>query len=83
MLSLLALRIGALVCTAYLSAGGAAPNDACVDAVPIIGEGLFAFDNASATPAFREISHDVWFCWTSPCDGEVTIDTCGSTTVDT
>ena len=29
------------------------------------------------------IDRDVWFCWTSPCDGTVTLETCGRTSVDT
>jgi len=73
-----------LTCSTSAVAGTPAPNDACVDAVPIIGEGVFAFDNANATAdRGSDLAHDVWYCWTSPCGGDVTIDTCGSTAVDT
>ena len=72
-------------------------NDECKDAEPITGQGVFEFDNTVATmdgavtglcideywtPGPR-VAHDVWFCWTSPFTGSVSIDTCGRTTVDT
>ncbi|MDO8631978.1 MAG: hypothetical protein Q7R41_15945 [Phycisphaerales bacterium] len=69
------------------------PNDRCADATPISGEGTFAFENTYATPeepfdmchftGTDPPTHDVWYCWTSPCDGPVTVETCGGTTVDT
>jgi hypothetical protein len=73
------------------------PNDACAEAAPISGEGVFAFDNTSATmdgPAHNacdffgqtQIDHDVWFCWTAPasaCAGSYVVETCGQTDVDT
>ena len=75
---------------------GGPPGDLCADAEAITGEGVFAFDNRGATTdgnpydgcedlTFQttEIANDVWFCWTAPCDGRVTVDTCGGTTVDT
>ena len=63
---------------------GTVPNDDCIDALPIEGEGVFAFDNADATTDGPEqIAHDVWYCWMASCDGDVTVDTCGGTTVDT
>lgn len=66
-------------------AGDPAPNDACSDALPIVGERAFPFDNGPATPddGHGEFGTDVWYCWTAPCDGEVTVDTCGGTAVDT
>jgi len=68
-------------------------NDDCDDAIPISGEGSFEFENTYATPENEyqmchytgtyPPTHDVWYCWTSPCDGPVTVETCGLTTVDT
>ena len=29
------------------------------------------------------IDNDVWYCWTSDCDGQVTVSTVGLTVVDT
>ncbi len=71
--------------------GGGANN--CIDAVPIVGEGTFAFDNVTATTdgpahnacmAFGEtqISNDVWYCWTADSDDAIVVETCGGTTVD-
>ena len=71
------------------------PNDHCAQATGITGEGSFAFDNAGADTdgagylscfiltGRADLANDVWYCWTSPCDGPVTVDTCGATTVDT
>ncbi len=73
------------------------PNDDCVNAIPISGEGVFSFDSTGATavdPPPTSCSYsfalvgagfaaDVWFCWTAECTGDVTVDTCGGTTVDT
>jgi len=68
-------------------------NDDCADADAIAGDGTFAFDNSSATtdgPAHAGcdffgqpgIDLDLWWCWTAPCTGEVTINTCGQTSID-
>ncbi len=74
----------ALLGSVCLVTGTPAPNDACEDAVEISGQGIFGFDNANATAVPpNDMEHDVWYCWISPCDGEVTIDTCGGTYVDT
>jgi hypothetical protein len=74
---------------------GHAPGaDECASAEAISGVGTFAFDNSAATMdglldvlceshGTQDIDHDVWYCWTSPCDGTVTIETCDLTTVDT
>ncbi len=67
-------------------------NDDCATAqLAIDGYGAFAFSNVGATndgPVFgaiddcfdafgnQEVNSDVWYCWTAPCDGDVTIDTC-------
>lgn len=73
----------------------APPNDDCFNAQPIVGSGVYAFDLTTATfggqGAFSpncdvngvSIDHDVWFCWTSECNGLVEFSTCGSTTADT
>jgi subtilisin-like proprotein convertase family protein len=73
---------------------GAGGSDACASAEAIAGSGTFNFDNSAATAdgspdalclAFGQdnIDNDVWFCWTSDCDGLVTVQTCGLTGVDT
>lgn len=60
----------------------APPNDTCENPLPIEGQGAFAFDNTEATyEGF--LPSDVWYCWTSPFTGTVSIDTCSGTTVDT
>lgn len=80
-------------------AGGAfaAPpvNDDCFSSSAIAGSGAFPFDLTEATfgghGAFAPqcdgagvgIDHDVWYCWTSSCNGFVEFSTCGSTQVDT
>ncbi len=74
---------------------GHAPGaDECANAEAISGEATFAFDNSTATMdglldalceshGTPDIDHDVWYCWTSPCDGTVTVETCDLTIVDT
>ncbi|MBI4716412.1 MAG: hypothetical protein HY763_01280 [Planctomycetes bacterium] len=64
------------------------PNDECSGAIPIEGEGIFPFDATNAT--FRlfdltvcSVPSDTWYCWTAPCSGDVTVDTCGQTVIDT
>lgn len=75
------------------------PNDDCENAMVISGEGVYHFDNSQATmdgpgdcilPLDNPlIDHDVWYCWKAPgevTDGlrhNVTIETCGGTTVNT
>lgn len=74
--------------------GGSGGSDACTGAEAIAGAGLYDFDTSAATTdgspnsaclAFGtdQIENDVWFCWTSDCDGQVRIETCGLTAVDT
>ncbi|MCH8967367.1 MAG: hypothetical protein IID43_06780, partial [Planctomycetes bacterium] len=61
-------------------------NDDCAQAIPITGQGLFSFDNTDALTDGGldcRVFSDIWFCWTSPCSGDVTVDTCGTTTVNT
>ncbi len=69
-------------------------NDGCADAIEI-GEGVFALDTTDATgsgpdldPACdegfgTELERDVWFAFTAPRAGELTISTCGLATFDT
>ena len=72
------------------------PNDECENAIPISGDGIFPFDSRDATglvtsdfpclhsnSAERGFAADVWYKWTSHCDGNATVDTCGQTTMDT
>lgn len=72
-----------------------AANASCQTAQTIEGEGLFAFDNtgplaadapaniACGDHAYPQFLNDLWYCWTATCDGDVTVDTCGTTIVDT
>lgn len=68
-------------------------SDSCASPDAISGEGSFTFDNTFATMdgldhaacdffGSQSIDSDVWFAWTAPCDGDVNVDTCGSS-VDT
>ena len=60
----------------------APPNDTCENPAPIEGQGVFVFDSTDASyEGF--LPSDVWYCWTSPFTGTVSIDTCSGTTVDT
>ena len=64
--------------------GGRPPNDDCHQAEAITTS-LTPFDLAGATlqcPApvslcLTTMRNDIWYEWTAPCDGDVTIDTCG------
>ncbi|MBI1827097.1 MAG: hypothetical protein HY287_14465 [Planctomycetes bacterium] len=67
-------------------------NTSCKDAVHVSGEGLFAFDsrdisNSTIHPSCKAFgtasAKNLWFCWTATWTGEVTVDTCGGTLVDT
>ncbi len=72
-------------------------SDSCQTPEPIVGTGLFNFNNTTATLdgpshvactvfAQSQIEQDIWFCWTAPaqvCDGSYSISTCDRTTVDT
>jgi len=71
-----------------------APGDDCASALPIAGEGAFAFDNSTATldglgdvlcthPSGDQMARDVWFEWTSSFTGEVDVRTCGFASHDT
>jgi hypothetical protein len=60
--------------------GGTDPrNDLCGDAVPI-GPGRFGFSNAGAATdgpaACGGLGSDIWYLYTAPCDGTVSINTC-------
>ena len=69
-------------------------NDLCSNPEPITGVGLFPWSNIEAsstlfigTDCFEndplQVEHDIWFCWTSTCDGTVRISTCGQAEFDT
>jgi len=77
---------------------GGVPNDECTAALQITGAGIFPFQNEGAAldgPPHAacsrnesngggdDIASDVWYCWTANCDGVVTVDTCGQTSLDT
>jgi hypothetical protein len=90
--------LAALVASlAVLGTAHAAPpaNDDCGNAAAIVGPGAYAADLTDATAgvhgifsqvcdvAGETIGHDVWFCWTSQCNGLVEFSTCGTTQVNT
>ncbi len=69
-------------------------NDNCANAQALSSVGKVFFDNAGASqdgPSHAaclasgqsDIDHDLWYCWTSPCEGEVFVRTCNLTEVDT
>ncbi len=71
-----------------IATGEGLPNDACADATPIT-DGTTPFSNVGATTdgspagicmAFGtdQIGQDIWYTYTASCDGDVTVDTCGS-----
>ena len=83
-------------CAALLVAGPASSQgaDLCANAQPVVGLGVFNFDNSLATTdggpdplclefGLDSIELDVWFMWLAPNDGTFIVDTCGQTTVDT
>jgi len=75
--------------------GGQGGQDLCQAAEALSGPGVFTFDNSSASVEPTDppvclgsdnnprIERDVWFDWTATCTGQVTLDTCGATSVDT
>ncbi|MBX3406537.1 MAG: hypothetical protein KF869_07215 [Phycisphaeraceae bacterium] len=67
------------------------PNDLCSSAEFIVGFGEFFYDNLGATsggPAdcpdsvSADITRDVWFRWTAPCDGSMQLETCRANVTD-
>jgi hypothetical protein len=90
----LAALIGSL---ATMSAASAAPppNDQCANAAPISGAGGFPFNLTEATTGINGvfapqcdlagagITNDVWYCWTSACNGLAEFSTCGTTQANT
>jgi hypothetical protein len=81
-------------CCSLPAVAGPPPNDECYAPEVVVGEGVFPFDNAGATTADGQpmvcngidgwvIENDIWFVWTSTCDGLVQISTCGLTDYDT
>ncbi|MFO0828675.1 MAG: hypothetical protein U0572_11090 [Phycisphaerales bacterium] len=89
--------IAAVVATMSLVTAGvsaAPPNDDCANATAITGNGPFTFDLTQATSGVNGhsafcagvqsvIAKDVWFCWTSTCNGLFEVSTCGQTQADT
>ncbi len=81
----------------FSSLGYSGAVDDCSDAstlASISGEGIFVFDNSLATAVGPDhaaclfggqtgMAFDVWYCWTAPCTGTVTVETCGLTDVQT
>ena len=70
-------------------------SDDCATAEVITGTGSFAFDNTSATTSAEgqlnfacsfysstAIANDVWFAWTAPATGRVTVTDCGQSFLD-
>jgi hypothetical protein len=69
-------------------------NDECASALPV-GDGSVAFDTVGATTSspfppiscndgnFQTLTNDIWFLYTAPCTGLVTVSTCGTASFDT
>ncbi len=71
-------------------------TDSCTTPTPIAGQGLFLFDQTSATTGTEGqsesicyqvgtsgINFDVWFEWTADATGPATVTTCGGASHDT
>ncbi len=69
-------------------------NDLCSNPALISGPGLFDWDNRNAGTdglphaacffsSSAQIYKDIWAVWTASCDGPVTVETCGLTSLDT
>ena len=72
---------------------GAAANDACAEALPIV-DGVIPFDTTGATTdgpgheaclAFGDlqVNQDIWYTYVAACPGELTVSTCGTADFDT
>ncbi len=74
-----------------LSTGGGGPaNNACASATAV-GNGSFNFDTTGASTdgpdepsacnffGYTQVGNDIWYRYTAPCTGNVTIDLCNST----
>lgn len=93
--SLVALCTSALLVAASSALAAPPANDSCANAMPITGTGLYPFDLTQATGGNEGaislecdfngagIDHDIWYCWTSTCNGQVEFSTCGLTQIDT
>ena len=79
-----------------IPAGTPTGADDCLIPDAIAGQGVFPFNNASATTGTQgqnetlcyafgssAVNNDVWFAWTADASGVAVIDTCGLTGVDT
>ncbi len=68
-------------CLSTTGGGNDAPNDDCAEAVTI-GEGTIGFNNIGATTdgpaACGLFGDDIWYTYIAPCDGTLTLSTCGS-----
>lgn len=84
---------GNIVITSLGYSGSVDDCDDAPSSAAISGAGTFFFDNSAATSVGPDhagcdfsgeagIDRDVWFCWTAPCDGIVTVETCNLTTSD-
>ena len=89
----LSLAIAPLALALSAAAQG---SDNCATPTAISGLGSFPFNNGSATAGTQgqnegvclafgssAIHHDVWFTWSAPQAGYVTVSVCGTTNVDT
>ncbi len=70
--------------------GGTGPiNDSCVNAIAV-ANGTFGFDSTGATTdgpteptlctffSYTDVGSDIWYCYTAPLTGDVTVSLCGS-----
>jgi hypothetical protein len=89
------ISVGPGTFTLGISTGGPPANDSCSTPTVIAGFGTFGYDNVLATTgtegqaeplcnayATTVIGGDVWYRWTSPSTGPVTMSLCGLTAMD-
>ena len=69
-------------------------NNDCEDASPVAGNTSFPFSTINATTdgpphpvcqkdGDEQVNQDIWYSYTAPCDGFLTVSTCGTADFDT
>ena len=62
-----------------ITIAAATPGDACADAFPLAGQGVFPWDNTGfngGAASCGSIAGDYWFEWTADATGMATVTTC-------
>jgi hypothetical protein len=83
------LTVPGHVPSAAISGSYTPPNDNCANATTL-QEGVTYFNSTNASTdgpdepgnctnlGYSQIGNDIWFKWTAPSNGDITVDTCGS-----